>query len=260
MMKLSYAVNTLVASILVVPALTLQGDGNGGLERSLRETVRALEYLTGLETRVHADPRASVALVQQATEPPLTDARERDEKLVQLRDEVARLQMIHDELLGRASAPGIASHVALADAASISSQGAVTTGLSEDARLSISGAPPPRPAHAPIGESLEAEGFCADPARRGQALYRAGRYGECVAFLAKIENDPRAAYWLARAHEKLGHIDDALRGYRWVAQAKDAGTLAQNARADLEFLEWQREFAKKLASTAASSTGAEAPH
>lgn len=248
MMKLSHAINTLVASILVVPALTLQGQGEGGLEHALSDTVYALEYLAGLEPRIQRDARASLPLIREATEAPLPDARERDERLVTLRNEVARLQMVHDDLAGRANFAGGAAHVAFVDPIQAAGAGSVTTGLTDEVRESISGAPPPRPARAPTGESIEASNFCADPARRGQALYRAGRYDECVTFLKAIENNMRAVYWMARAQEKLGRIEDALRGYRLVAQTKDDAALAERAQADAEFLEWERQFSKKSGS------------
>jgi tetratricopeptide (TPR) repeat protein len=247
MMKFSHAINTLVASVLVLPALTLQGGREGGLEHALSDTVRALEYLTGLESRVQKDARTSVPLLRDATEAPLPDARERDEKLVALRNEVARLQMIHDDLAGHANVASGGTSALAIDPDHVSSSIGVTTGLSDELRGSISGAPPPRPAHAVTGDTIETPGFCADPARRGQALYRAGRYEECAQFLATIENDVRAAYWLARAEEKLGRTEEALRGYRLVAQSKDDAALAERARADAEFLEWQRDFAKKTA-------------
>lgn len=250
MMKFSHAINTLVAGVLVLPALTLQGERAGNLEQALADTVRALEYLTGLEPRVKTDAQTSLPLLRDATESPLQDPRERDERLVALRNEVARLQMIHDDLTARASAKdGVAGTmpIDLDGAQGSSTVGTVRTGLSDKERESISGAPPPRPAHVATGETIEAPGFCADPARRGQALYRAGRYDECAAFLQGLENDVHAAYWLARAHEKLGRTDDALREYGLVAQSKDDVALAERARADAEFLQWQREFAKKAA-------------
>ncbi len=254
MMKFSHAINTLVASVLVLPALTLQGRREGGLEAALADTVRALEFLTGLEPKVQAEPRTSVPLLRDVTESPLPDPRERDERLVALRNEVARLQMIHDDLANRVEAAPGTSALAI-DPNQPPVPVALTTGLTDADRISISGTPPPRPARGPVGETIEPAGFCADAARRGQALYRAGRYQECADFLKSIENDVRATYWLARAQEKLGQTEDALRGYRAVAESKEDASLAERANADAEFLDWQREFAKKHG---AKSKGAEA--
>jgi hypothetical protein len=255
MMKFSHAINTLVASVLVLPALTLQGSREGGLEQALSDTVRALEYLTGLESNVQKDARTAVPFLRDATEAPLRDPRESDERLVALRHDVARLQMIHDELAGRAGVMSGGASAMLVDPDHASTSITVTTGLSDEVRGSISGAPPPRPARAALGETIEAPGFCADPARRGQALYHASRYEECAQFLATIENDLRATYWLARAEEKLGRTEEALRGYRLVAQSKDDTALAERARADAEFLEWQREFAKKQSAKSPAAEG-----
>jgi hypothetical protein len=242
MFKFTPAINVALASLLAVPALTVGGDGARSLERSLSETISALEYLAGL-----SKPPSSGELAR-VTEAPLADAPARDALLVALREDVNRLQTINDRLESGA-------HVELPARGPLPAALPLTTGLDQATRdqLAVAVPPPASGIRSPVARedreraaraiALEGAEFSADPLRQGQACYRAGRYEECLALLAKEPGDPRATYWSARAHEALGNHAAALEGYRAVAAAPDAGWLARRATSDLEFLTWKRERA-----------------
>lgn len=249
MMKIGHAVNTLVATLLVVPAVTLQSRESAGLEQALKDTVRALEYLSGLAARPANDAAPLADIARHVTELPLSDARERDELLVRMRTDVSRLQMVYDELAKlppSASEPGVVP--------------SITTGLAvaTHAAPTSAGVPPASAAtHAMSSVPVREEaGFSADPLRQGQALYRAGRFEECIRWLEARRADPNAEYWIARSLEKLERTDQAIESYRKVADDKNAGPIAVRAKNDLEFLEWRRTFGTKLGdSKGAAATG-----
>lgn len=239
MLKIGHAVNTLVATLLVVPAVTLQSRESAGLEQALKDTVRALEYLTGLTAKPAHDTTPLADIARHVTELPLSDARERDDLLVRVRADVSRLQMVYDELAKLppgAGEPGVVPQI--------------TTGLSSASHTSPTsaiGSPTNAATHAiASAPAREEAGFSADPLRQGQALYRAGRYEECIRWLEARRADPNAEYWIARSLEKLERIDSAIESYRKVADDKNAGPLAVRAKNDLEFLEWRRTFGSKL--------------
>jgi hypothetical protein len=88
--------------------------------------------------------------------------------------------------------------------------------------------------------SFEEPGFSADPVRQGEACYRARRFAQCIEVLRRAPGDPRANYWTARADEQLGKDDEAVAIYTKLADAKDAGWVADSARADLDYLRWKK--------------------
>ena len=53
-MKHSFAINSLLAAVLVVPAVTLEAQQPNSLEDTLLRTVRALESLAGIQEVVKA--------------------------------------------------------------------------------------------------------------------------------------------------------------------------------------------------------------
>lgn len=265
MLKLEYAINAIIAGILVVPAVTLQGKETRSLEEALRETSRALEILSGIQKSEKPSATGALELVKQATEPPITDPLRRDALLVTLREDVGRLQMLYDEALRTRGPRTSAEPVPVFDTPASRGVAApmafsITTGLDDEARRNMFGA-----STTPIATSLnrgaglakrpandatsaEAPGFSADPLRQAQACYRAGRYAESLALLKTIAGDVRATYWSAKALERLDRAPEAIDLYKKVAAAGDAGYLAQRAKDDFEYLEWKRDFAGKLAS------------
>jgi len=261
MLKWQTALMAVLGTALLVPGLRSQ-DATRGLERSLAETMRALEVLAGIRRGIEARHPAAIELAKQATEPANGEARVRDNRLVTLRDEVNRLQAMNDRMQGPSTqAREVESTLSAPSPANEESMPhvIVSTGLSEAARSELLGlglprsrstqtaAAKPAPA-APSAAPVDAGEQAADPLRQAQALYRAGRFEECAAQLKRLENEPEAAWWRARALERVGRTSEALECYRRVLEnaAKDS-TLHKRATHDCEFLQWKLDFEKKLA-------------
>jgi tetratricopeptide (TPR) repeat protein len=228
MMNWNFATTSVAAALLAVPALTLAPQAQD-LKGSLEETVRALEALAGLAPRVAAGEPQALAAAKDATEPADLPPPQADERLAALREEVSRLQSIHD-----GAARGAASPFA-----------AVTTGLTEVQLRQLGPRLGARLAEAKPQPALEL-GFRVDPLRQGMNAFRAGRYEECIKALAEVKDDPRASYWRGRAYERLGKVDEAIAAYEECLRHPAAGEYKQRAKEDLEFLRWRRDFGVRL--------------
>ncbi len=228
MMTWNFATTSVAAALLAVPALTLAPQAQD-LKGSLEETVRALEALAGLAPRIAAGEPEALAQAKHATAPADLPAMEADERLAALRDEVSRLQSIHD-----GAATGVASPFAL-----------VTTGLTETQLRQLAPSAAPRTVAAMPSPALEL-GFRVDPLRQGMNAFRAGRHEDCIKALAELKDDPRAAYWRGRACERLGRTEEAIAAYEQCARHPAAGDYKQRAQDDLEFLRWRRDFGVRL--------------
>lgn len=261
MLKYQSALLAVLGTALLVPGLCSQ-DAARSLEGSLKETTRALEVLAGIQRGIEARHPGAIALAKQATEASSGEARVRDNRIVTLRDEVNRLQAMSDRMQGPGTqareaenTPGPAAPLDLDNSPRV----IVTTGLSQAAREELIGVAAPglrvartsasRPEGSiPAAGAKELGELAADPLRQAQVLYRAGRYEECAAQLKQLESDPEAAWWRARALERLGRTSDALLCY---GKAKNGAPkdsrLATRATQDLEFLEWKLGFQQKLA-------------
>lgn len=224
MMNWNFATTTLAASVLAVPALTLAPQAQD-LRSSLAETVRALEALAGLAPRVAAGEPEAQQQVKHATQPADLAPQQADERLSSLRDEVSRLRALHES-----STPGaVASPFAT-----------VTTGLTDAQRAALAG----RPAATAIAAAVPAAdlGASVDPLRQGINAFRAGRYEDCLRVLSTVKEQPQAAYWRARAAERLGRVDEAASAYEEVVKLSKDAELAARAQNDLDFLRWRRSF------------------
>jgi hypothetical protein len=259
-MKHAFAINTALACVLVVPAVTLEPQQGESIGQTLLRTVRALEHPAGLREQLDAanpDPHA-IATVIEWTESPLPGAEEREQLLVDLRDEVNRLQSEYDLVQpGATPEPPLAVDLALVDPEERGVPHAPTTGLDESMRRWLAAirepAPKVRPAAAATPasngrarEAFEPEGYTADALRLANVRYRQGRWQEALEFLTQA-TDAESVDLRARTHERLEHFAEALTDYRAVIAMPGAGTLAERAREDSEFLEWRRTFTKKLA-------------
>ena len=230
MMNWNFATSSVAAALLAVPALTLAPQAQD-LAGSLEETVRALESLAGLAPRVAAGEPEALAQAKHATQPADLPAVQADERLAALRDEVSRLQSIHD-----GAASGVASPFA-----------AVTTGLTEAQLRQLSPSAAPRAATpAPEARTAVELGFRVDPLRQGMNAFRAGRHEDCLKALAELKDDPRAAYWRGRAFERLDKVAEAIAAYEECARHRAAGDYKQRAQDDLEFLRWRRDFGVRM--------------
>lgn len=230
MMNWNFATTSVAAALLAVPALTLAPQAQD-LKGSLEETVRALEALAGLAPRVAAGEPEALAQAKHATEPADLPASQADERLAALRDDVSRLQSIHD-----GAATGVASPFA-----------SVTTGLTEAQLRQLSLRASPRAASAAAAPQPALElGFRVDALRQGVNAFRAGRHADCLAALAEVQDDPRAAYWSGRAYERLDKVAEAMAAYEQCARHPAAGDYKQRAQEDLEFLRWRRDFGVRM--------------
>lgn len=269
MLKYAHALNTVLAGLLIVPALTSQSGRARSLEQALGETTRALEFLAGLDVQAQAGSRPGYLVMRDCTEAAIADAPARDGLFVSLRDDVNRLQTVFDEVSSHTRAPVAAS------------QAHITSGLDQETRAlfenqplesqSLNGHPEDR---APVDasqsaargataaastESIEPENFSADPMRQALACYRAGRPAQCLELLKLAGDDIRATYWSARAFEALDRIDEAAAAYERVAKSPNAGYLARRATSDLEFVGWKRAHAVARIDSNARPNSREAP-
>lgn len=96
MLKFSYLAQLGLAGTVLAPAVVLNQDPAGGLSDALANTRSTIESLEHLHTALTRGDYGQVATTLVATESPTGAARERDEHLSYLRDEVSRLQMRWD--------------------------------------------------------------------------------------------------------------------------------------------------------------------
>jgi hypothetical protein len=258
MLRFTQALNVAVAGLLVVPAVTLQGDAAGTLRESLERTLAALETLAGIERHLQEGASEAVTLAVQHTEPPLEldagDPGSRDRLLEALRADVGQLEAALEraERDGGAGSDGSPGH-----SAPVSEPAGITTGLDDGLRELLASercaprslrlaAPPQAKASEPPREKLaiEEQGFTADPLRLAQAYYRKGQF-EAAAQMLEQQAGLEALYWKARCLEKLGRHGEALAAYTAVSEAPDAGALQARALEDIEFLKWSLEFRRQ---------------
>lgn len=261
MMRFQTSVTAMLASLLVVPVLIGQGSV-GTLEDALSGTKRAIEVLKGLEKKLVEDPATALALVLSATEAPGGTDVQREQRLEALRSEVNLLQMEYDALqspalAGDGAVQGLLGTRDPSLRTSLPSAG-VTTGLDDDLRALLGGAPLARsaaPAPAPRveegseespSEQAPARGaYSADPLRHGITCYRAGRYAEAYELLAPLD-DASALYWQARTLERLERLDEAVKVMERALAKGGEGFEARRAQTDLEFLRWKRDFVQQM--------------
>ena len=262
-MRLVTAVPTLFAGVLSLPALVQDGTGGDeSLTSALSSTVRALEYLSGVQGAVEAGEEDAIRRVMAATEPAdLTVAPiAQEQRLEELREHVATLQAELDWI--EATQSGDAQWTGIEDPEFQSfttlqkpiPPSQVTTGLDDSMRkrLATAEAPPtvqtnngPLEVSPSARRTFEHDGYVADPLRLGRSQYRVGHYDRAIETLSRVDLI-EGVYWTARAQEKLGRFDEALAGYERVAAAEDAGALAGQAQTDASFLKWRQSFAPEL--------------
>jgi len=270
MLKFNYALNLALATLLVVPAVTLGSGGEDSLEATLQRTLKALDQLAAVEQRLEAGDASAIPTVVAATEAPLPapaeDPGARDALLDTLRNDVARLQGETERLETAALTADAATpiHATPTNTSSgATSEIAATTGLDDALRARLAaGTVPSAPRKqdtnvatgTPVATSasgatraFEQAGYTADALRLGRACYRQGRYAEALAAFELRLDDIECSYWRARTLEKLGRETEAIAGFGAVVARKDAGALAERAREDLEFLQWRVDFEKRSA-------------
>ena len=254
MMKFSYVTNLAIATVLVVPAVTLQTGSAGSLEESLSRTLVALENLAGIEQRIEAREPGAVMDVTRWTETAMEtgeDPGANDRLLDSLRAEVSQLQTQVD--LARKRTTGDTGSTGALPG--WTGEAAPTTyGLDEDMRRRLAGGgrlagarggdvKPGGAGAAPVAAvAFEEEGYAADAMMLARAYYRTRRYEEALEALEARRTEPEGRYWMARSLEKLGRSQDALEAYLEVIEMPAAGPLAERAREGTDFLRWRLEF------------------
>ena len=249
---------TSVLAAAIVPAAFYGQDGLASLEQTLAETARALEVLSGIQDAAEANDPATVGFVRAVTEDPILDGRRRDERLVDLRNQVNLLQTELDVLEAPAflveTTSDARGDVTLEDQLSGPQDivlRSVTKGMSAATLASLEpptrsedengtdGAPStgrPDP-HGDVGD-----GYSADPVAHARACYYARRYARCVQLVEHLPNDAEALFWTARAMEKLGRLDEAVTTMGRAADIAGDTPTGRRAKAELEFLEWRQTF------------------
>lgn len=246
MMRFQTAIASGLAAILV-PAVFLGQGSLDSLEDTLARTTRALEVLAGIEEKAEAGDPQAIAQARSVTEPPMLDDRGRDERLVDLRNQVNLLQGELDVLEAPAffPEPQPPASAAGADATSLP---AITTGLSPDALQAMSEETKPPAAETLPPEEPAAKGtegppaYSADPVAQARAAYFARRYELSLVLVQDRAGDPEALFWKSRALEKLGKLDEAVEAMKRSAELAGEGAEGRRARSEVEFLEWRRSF------------------
>lgn len=267
-----------LAMVAVLPTAAPGGQEPADLEGRLEATVAALEHLAGVERRLQAGDDSVLPELLQSTEPPITDAEQRDERLALLRVEVAGLHERWDELgaVPLGPAPGNAPLPRPTDGATKagaspnlppSHTGPSHTGLTPVDRaaiersLEVADAPRDREPVTSDGDGsglrdyVEDEGYSADSLRQGRLLARAERWDEALELLRRHEDDPEARFWMARCHEGRGRLGEAIDLLDELVAAgtpseeegapppsPEARALARRASHDLKFLQLRRQL------------------
>jgi len=248
MLKFTYITNLGILGMFAVPP-ALQGTGSFGLEKALDETVAALDQLTETQNTISAGDYTVVDELLYSTEPPIAQPQEASAIKNKLRDEVSRLQMALDTIESDYVLPPITTESVGIEKSKPS------TGLTDEQRDEIGGILIPVPGGKQTAEiltedgtaSFERAGFTADYARHGRAYYRAGRFEEGIALLRHApDEDAHAMYWRGRCFERVGKLNEAVDAYAKVMENPLAGSLADRAQDDRNFVEWKIAFSAKV--------------
>lgn len=253
MLKFQHAINMGIASILVIPAVALQGEQSKTLEGALESTISALDSLVRIRDEHDVSDPETRAMIASVTETPMASGPQRDQYLQELRRDVNVLTMEFDSVKVEAQPREMIQGKLAEHGASFNSTGeshGITTGLTDADRQQISSIPAPLPGvkHADPKTALEIEeaDFVVDTILLGRSYYRAGRFAEGAELLASETKNAEGVYWYGRCLEKLDRFDEAITAYGVVLEQAESTYLADRAQNDLEFLTWKREFQSKI--------------
>jgi len=281
MMKYTGGLTLGLGLFFAVPAMTFGGGLPDSIGAALEETKSALEVLVKLERQVAAGRPLPANVVVEATEAPLGDARTRDERRNELRDEVAALQARVDARKLASATPQMPSTAS--ELTPVGDPRAITPGLSENFLKALTiGQQGPQPGPAPTypgvvadrqtqpvatettkkpkpAVSPEGKGYSANALRQAQACYRAARYTQGLELLETSQPSPTVSLWTARFLERLDRTDEAIAIYTALETNDDASELHAAAKRDREFAEWRRDFEARagLESTDSKQAGKE---
>lgn len=241
-----------------------QGLEDGPRVRALRQAAddrdHAIYVLGELSKQLAAGDPTALAQVKGATEPNELAPMEQDQRLEQLRLEVAELGVMLDAV--RMSGPR-----GTAESALLSPRSGLTVGLSAD-ELSILRSPatangetrptlksmpsPTRNGSTPTQSTSGSAVPGAAPisglsqsARQHQArtAFLAQQYEKSLSLLEGLPNEPAVLHLRARSMERLGRLEDALGALRMAAADPRLATpeltvLSQRIAADREYIDW----------------------
>ena len=253
MMRFQTTIASLLAAALV-PATFVGQESIDSLEKALSQTVRALEVLGGVQESVESNDPATIGYIRAVTEDPILDDRLRDERLVDLRNQVNLLRTELDIL----EAPAFvieAQDPALANAPEGGDNlPAITKGLSSEALSNLvepktQGADTNTEADASVAGDLlprggDTSGYSADPVAHARACYYARRYEQCISLVAELTEESEAFFWKARALEKLDRLNEAVVAMKTSVKLAGDTPEGRRAQAELEFMEWRLSFLK----------------
>lgn len=247
MMKYQTPITTALAALLVVP-LFAQDKAMRTLQNALLGTTRALDSLEKIQERIKLDPLSGIEQILAATETPVLQEQQQDERLQTLRNEVNQLQMQLDSLeIGKGNFPDM-------------SEGSVpTTGIDDNVRRALLGLTKnqPQPDLQPRRQTTvlpEGPEYSADPIAQSRTFYRLSRYTDAVSILMTLPDDPKALYWKARSLEKLERVDEAIEALKKVVELAPDSHEGKRAQTDIEFLSWKSDFKRKLPKGVGSSS------
>ena len=272
MMKLQYLVNLGAGALLIVPGVALRGQQAGvGVDQALSNTITAIANLAGIGDQIARRDSRGINRIRAATEPALMAPQTRDEFLTRLRQEVSGLQMALDGSLAGTAPPSITQTVARGggypgaqpgyqvqhqprvgsgepagtqrpeqSSARPSQQGGPSQSLLE--ALGLGGRQAEAPRRAKGNETLH---FSADPLREGKLLVRADRHVEAIQALLPVQDEPEAAYWIARCLQRLDRDQEAREILRRVLADPTAGIHGVRAQHDLDFLDVRAQLQQR---------------
>lgn len=265
MMKFTGAIGGVLSALVVVPAIGLGQHGGDqalhSLEKSLTKTVETIELLVGLRDAADEGEPITTRVAVSLTEPALQDGRERDERLDELRSQVGLLQqeldLVEARALGGVETQNPAGLTPVPPR--MRDEERLTVGLDTSGLAVVRDLPrPDQSSESDSGvddeDPVEFVGYSADALRQAQTCYRAGQYARGLALLSNDETVP-GLYWRARCLERLERNDEALALYERVAAREDAGSYAERARTNAEFVRWRQRLGKARAEASEEADG-----
>ncbi|MBI1383001.1 MAG: hypothetical protein GC161_18170 [Planctomycetaceae bacterium] len=283
MLKYAGVFTALAGAAFTLGPPALQDANEGPRVRALRQAAsereQAIYALGELHRMLDAGDSTAFAQVKGVTEPNELAPMEQDQRLEQLRLEVAELQLMLDAM--RAGGPRVAG-----DGIPLVPRAGWTVGLSAD-ELSIL-----RPPASTTGDNRGPAGSAPTPARSGgtsapptsgsatavpaststltpkarqqqaRTAFLAQQYEKSLSLLEGLPNDPDVLHLRSRSMERLGRLEDALGALRMAATDPRLATpewtvLSQRIEADREYIDWMLRL--RQARVAADQTALETP-
>ncbi len=267
------------AAFTVLPGLAQDQSADGPRVRALlqaaRERDRAIHALDQLHTRLVSREPQALGQVRTITEAPVADPQAQDQRLEELRAELAQLELTLEAVRGTGGAgdvvpstgnmPRIGLTVGLdADELSLLRPSA---GSNNESRALGSGSQmaPVRngQVQAPVADVPGTPSTLApaDRLRQARSAFLAEQYTKSLSLLEGLEASPEVLHWRARSYERLDRLDEALGALRLAAAdprlAEPAvAALAARVKADLEYVDWMRKLRRARTDADANSAAA----